>query len=167
MLVTALGKAAQRFATTLNSFHSGSMLICTAKITSGVLVTALSVGCATTGEDRDTEQTAFLDFYTAESDDGQDCISRANIDSIRIIGDRTIEFKMRGGDSFINVLPHTCPGLRPGRTISYETRQSRLCKIDTISLFDQSGVTLRPTTRCGLGRFHEIVTGDVVIEDDE
>ena len=139
-----------------------------ARLASTLLIPVLLASCASTSENEEpSEQTAFLDLYSIEGDEGRDCISRSAIRSIRVIGDRTIEFNMRGGESYVNILPNTCPGLRPGRTISYETRQSRLCKLDIIRLFDQSATGLRPTISCGLGKFNEVVQGGVVLDDDD
>jgi len=134
----------------------------------GLVLAALLSACAGGPQtDAPSEQTAFLDLYAVEADAGVDCISRAAIKSTRVIGDRTIEFTMRGGKRYINILPNTCPGLRPGRTVGFETRQSRLCSLDVVRLYEQSAVDLRPTTGCGLGRFNEVVQGGVVLEDDE
>ena len=39
------------------------------------------------------------------------CIQLIRLDSIDILNDRQILFKMRGGDLYLNEMPRRCPGL--------------------------------------------------------
>jgi hypothetical protein len=86
---------------------------------------------------------------------------------VRIIDNRSIEFQLTGGESYINVLPRRCAGLRPGRPFMYRTSISRLCDLDIITLLDSGGFGFRPMGSCGLGRFYPTLTGGPAILEDE
>ncbi|MEM0952883.1 MAG: hypothetical protein AAGI24_01980 [Pseudomonadota bacterium] len=125
-------------------------------------------GCASSPEsEAPSEQDTFLDLISLETDEGLNCINRSAIKNTRIIGDRTIEFQMRGDKTYINILPHRCPGLRPGRTLVYETRQARLCSLDVIRILDPGIPGYRPTGSCGLGKFNEVIQAGVVLDDED
>jgi len=84
----------------------------------------------------------------------EDCIPLQSIRETRVRDDRTIDFYMRGGKVYRNVLPGTCPQLGFEERFAYQTSLSRLCSTDIIT------VLLMPnTTRgasCGLGKFQPV-----------
>jgi len=89
-------------------------------------------------------------------DDAERCIQLIRLDSIDILNDRHILFNMRGHDIYLNELPRSCPGLRRDSTIMYRTSLDKLCDIDVITILEPLGGGLRPTSSCGLGKFHPI-----------
>ena len=97
------------------------------------------------------------------------CVPLARISSVRVLNRQSIEFKMLGGDVYINVLPHSCPGLRPDQPFMYRTSLSVLCDLDLITVLDTGGFGYRPMGSCGLGRFRPVRAGGptVVGDDDE
>ena len=74
--------------------------LCAATIT-------LMAGCGGTGEKE--EQEPLLDLTQFDSDAGEKCIPLAGIKSTNIIGNQAIEFRMRSGVTYINVLRHDFP----------------------------------------------------------
>jgi hypothetical protein len=95
----------------------------------------------------------------AGQDDGafdrtpRDCIVVQSIDDTDAIDDQNIIFRMRGNKVYRNHLPRKCPGLERENRIAYETRTSRLCSIDTITVLEDFGVGFRPGFTCRLGEF--------------
>jgi hypothetical protein len=85
-----------------------------------------------------------------------ECVSTQSIDRTDVIDDQTIIFFMRGKRIFRNYLPRKCPGLEREDRFSYQTTNSRLCDIDTITVLEQFGSRLQPGFTCGLGEFHPI-----------
>jgi hypothetical protein len=84
----------------------------------------------------------------------EDCIPLQSIRETRVRDDRTIDFYMRGGKVYRNVLPGTCPQLGFEERFAYQTSLSRLCSTDIIT------VLLMPSTTrgasCGLGKFQPV-----------
>lgn len=106
---------------------------------------------------------SLLPLLAAASADGQDegafdrtprdCIVVQSIDDTDAIDDQNIIFRMRGDRVYRNHLPRKCPGLERENRIAYETRSSRLCSIDTITVLEDFGVGFRPGFTCRLGEF--------------
>lgn len=133
-------------------------------------LSTLLTACASTGEGEDTDPGGaelLLDLSQFDEDEGEFCIPLARINSMKILGDQAIEFRMKGGESYINILPNKCPGLRPNRTIMYETRQSQLCHVDIIRVMEQFSSGMQPIVSCGLGRFHIVPAGAPVVGGEE
>jgi Family of unknown function (DUF6491) len=83
----------------------------------------------------------------------EDCIIVSRIDETDAIDDQNIIFRMRDDEVYRNTLPRKCPGLERENRIAYESRGSRLCKIDTITVLEDIGVGFRPGFTCRLGEF--------------
>lgn len=133
------------------------------------LLLLLLGACASTdevSEDGEAESDLLVDLTQFEGEEGEFCIPLVRIHSMKVLGDRAIEFKMKGGGSYINILPNPCPGLRPGRTIMYETHQSQLCHVDIIRVMESFGSGMQPIVSCGLGRFHEVPEGTPAVGGD-
>lgn len=129
----------------------------------------LLAACASTGGSEDEEKAeadALLDLTQFDSDEGEFCIPLVRIDSVKVLGDQAIEFRMKGGENYINILPSKCPGLRPNSTIMYKTSQSQLCHVDIVRVLEPFVGGMRPGVSCGLGRFHPLPEGAPVVEDD-
>jgi hypothetical protein len=88
--------------------------------------------------------------------DGEHCISLNRIDRTTVVDDRSILFYMRGGDIYLNRLPHRCPGLRWEETFMYRTSIGRLCDLDIITVLNNIGFGYSPGASCGLGMFFPI-----------
>ncbi|MDZ7784717.1 MAG: hypothetical protein U5K56_17835 [Halioglobus sp.] len=84
------------------------------------------------------------------------CVSLARIDRTRVVDDRSILFYMRGGDIYMNRLPHRCIGLRRGETFMYKTSLNQLCNVDIITVLDDIGFGFSRGASCGLGSFQLI-----------
>jgi hypothetical protein len=83
------------------------------------------------------------------------CILIPNIRSTNVVDGATIDFKMKGGTTYRNTLPLSCPMLGFERAFSYVTSQSQLCSVDIITVFIQGNPSLRGAS-CGLGKFTPI-----------
>ena len=108
---------------------------------------------------------------TALGQDGEDeaafdrtpekCVIVSRIDQTDAIDDQNIIFEMRGNQVYRNTLPSKCPGLLRENRIAYETRSSRLCDIDTITVLEDFGVGFRPGFTCRLGQFVPLSEAEV------
>jgi hypothetical protein len=97
-----------------------------------------------------------------------DCIIVSNIDETEAIDNHTIIFEMRGRRVYRNTLPRECPGLERENRIGFETRTSRLCSTDTITVLEDFGFGggvgvggLRRGFTCRLGEFVPMSPADV------
>lgn len=124
-------------------------------------------GSPETGEAPE-ESNPLLDITKYDPDAGVRCLQIAQIRSSRIIDSQTLEFRVTGNRTYLNVLPNRCPGMRKNQPFAYRTGQSTLCNLDLITLLEP-GLGMRSMGRCGLGLFYEMPeTGaGPVIEDDE
>lgn len=89
-----------------------------------------------------------------------DCINLSGVVSRRPLGRDMLLFEMLGGGAYRNKLAEDCPGLERAahsEAIAFETTGSRLCRNDTIRVFDPSSA-LGPNAspRCRIGRFTPI-----------
>ena len=88
--------------------------------------------------------------------EGERCINTRNIRNTDILDARTILFRMRGGDYFVNYLRHDCRALVREERFSYRTTGGRLCQVDTIRVIEQFGGFIQEGMSCGLGAFYPI-----------
>ncbi len=82
------------------------------------------------------------------------CVQLSNIRETRVRDDRTIDFYMRDGKVYRNVLPNSCPQLGFEERFSYATSLSQLCSVDIITVL-YSSPPYRGTS-CGLGQFQPV-----------
>jgi hypothetical protein len=130
-----------------------------------LLATFLLEGCGTTEESAEQQSEPLLDLSQFEGDEGERCISLSRIKTTKILGDQAIQFTLRNGDVYINILPRRCPSLRPNRILSWETSQSSLCNLDILHVLDRVGVDIQRVGACGLGHFHLLPEGMPVVEE--
>jgi hypothetical protein len=83
----------------------------------------------------------------------ENCIQLNRIRSSKVRSGDVIDFEMIDGRIMRSRLPHRCPGLSFEERFSYSTSLSRLCSVDTITVFDGSGMR---GASCGLGRFQQV-----------
>jgi len=83
----------------------------------------------------------FSSVLADEVDDAkaERCILITRIANTHVLDDRRILFYMRGKKAYLNLLPHRCGGLGMQRRFMYETSQSQLCDLDTISVLYNRG----------------------------
>jgi hypothetical protein len=84
----------------------------------------------------------------------QNCVPLQAIDSTDVLDDKTILFKMKGKDTYVNELPYQCPQLKSQDAFSYKTSVSQLCNTDIITVID-TAVPQRLAS-CGLGKFEKL-----------
>lgn len=84
------------------------------------------------------------------------CISLSRIESSDVIDDKRILFEMRGGDYYLNELPHRCPGLGFEDAFMYRTSIGQLCDMDIVTVLINAGFGLQSGASCGLGMFRPI-----------
>ncbi len=133
------------------------------------VIALLLVACAGNPESaQEAEPNPLLDITQYDPDAGENCIQIAQIRSSKILDSQTIEFKMTGNRTYLNVLPQRCPGLRKNQPFAYRTSQSSLCNVDLITVLEPT-MGMRPMGRCGLGKFYllpETGAGPVVGDGD-
>ena len=83
----------------------------------------------------------------------EDCLQLSRIRSTKVRSGEVIDFEMIDGKIMRSRLPHRCPGLSFEERFSYRTSLSRLCSVDTITVFDSTGMR---GASCGLGRFQQV-----------
>lgn len=88
--------------------------------------------------------------------EGERCINTRNIRSTDILDERTILFRMRGGDYFVNYLRNDCPSLVREERFSYRSSGGRLCQVDMIRVLEQFGGFIQEGMSCGLGAFYPV-----------
>lgn len=82
-----------------------------------------------------------------------------------MLDDRTILFKMTGGETLVNNLPQRCPGLGFEKAFGYKTSLTQLCNTDIIWVVRQAAGGIERGASCGLGKFEPFVEpegGDAV-----
>ena len=84
------------------------------------------------------------------------CVNTRNIRDTDILDERTILFRMRGGDYYVNYLRNDCPGLVREERFSYRSSGGRLCQVDMIRVLEQFGGFIQEGMSCGLGAFYPI-----------
>lgn len=97
--------------------------------------------------------TAYAEEHMKEA---EHCISLNRIQSSTVIDDRRILFEMRGGDFYLNELPHKCPGLDFEEAFMYRTSIGQLCDMDIVTVLINAGFGLQSGASCGLGMFQPI-----------
>lgn len=83
------------------------------------------------------------------------CIPLTHIRSTQVHDDRTIDFHLRNGQVYRNVLPHACASLGFEQRFSYRTSLTQLCSTDFITVLYQTP-GLQPGASCGLGKFQPV-----------
>jgi hypothetical protein len=84
------------------------------------------------------------------------CVSLSQIRSTNVVDNSTIDFKMAGGKTYRNSLPHSCPGLKYEDRFSYRTSLSQLCNVDIVRVLHNYGGQLQEGVGCGLGKFQPV-----------
>lgn len=114
----------------------------------GILVPLAAMGCAA-----DKQATAPTAPPTPEQAAAAiDCLDLAQIRESRVVDDQTIDFVLRGGQTYRSALPNKCPPLGFERAFSYNTSLSKLCSTDIITVVNTGGGPVRGPS-CGLGKF--------------
>jgi hypothetical protein len=82
------------------------------------------------------------------------CVQLNQIRETKVRDDRTIDFVLRGGRVYRNVLPRSCPNLGVEQRFGYATSLNQLCSVDIITVLQ---LPPSPTgASCGLGRFQPV-----------
>lgn len=84
------------------------------------------------------------------------CVSLSQIRSTNVVDNSTIDFKMAGGKTYRNSLPHSCPGLKFEDRFSYRTSLNQLCNVDIVRVLHNYGGQLQEGVGCGLGKFQPV-----------
>jgi hypothetical protein len=71
--------------------------------------------------------------------DAEQCIRMTSIDHTRVVDESNILFYMKGGEIYLNRLPHRCPGLRSRDPFMYRTSLNQLCNVDIITVLQNIG----------------------------
>ena len=96
--------------------------------------------------------------------EAESCIRRSQIQDTRVRSDQVIDFEMRGGKVYRNVLPRECPRLGFEEAFTFNTSINQFCRQEIIYVLEQIGGTPRRGAGCGLGDF---VPVEYVDENDE
>lgn len=123
----------------------------------GLTLGALTLAMTAVAQDDPEEAVSAAEAMVEDIDrEGERCISTNSLRSTHAVDDRSILFYMRGGDTYLNVLSHNCPGLKMRNRISYKVIAGRLCSVDVITVLESFGSGLQPGISCGLGQFYGI-----------
>ena len=113
---------------------------------------ALTVAWAPVDRDKDADPTLGAPAVEILGD-GQSCINRSQIRQTLVRNDQVIDFEMRGGKVYRNVLTSPCPGLGVDRAITYNTTIDQLCSPEIIYVLQNFGGRPQRGAACGLGKF--------------
>ncbi len=120
---------------------------------------ALTVSCAPVERDRDVD-IADVSPPVRVLGEGQSCIPRSLIRQTRVRGNQVIDFEMRGGDIYRNILPGRCPGLALEEAFTYDTSIDQLCSPEIIYVLQQIGGQIQRGAGCALGQFVPVEYAD-------
>ena len=121
----------------------------------GLAVLAIFAGCAQGPTPRQEADRRAL-AGARPAGEPVDCLALSRIDSTRVRDDRTIDFRLRGGEVYRNRLPAECPGLAFEESFTYRASTGRLCSVDLIVVNRSGGGLAGPG--CALGAFQRIET---------
>ena len=107
------------------------------------------------------------DHTAQDTADEKNCIPLQRIRNVDVLDHERILFRMRGGDHYLNTLPHPCPSLRRNKPIMYRTSLSSLCSLDSIRVLETYGGGYYPGASCGLGEFTPISDEELKALKDE
>ncbi len=79
------------------------------------------------------------------------CVRVNDIRRTKVIDNQHILFELRGGEAYLNTLPHRCPRLAVEDRFSYRVTVGQLCNVDTITVLTATPISAGAT--CGLGTF--------------
>ncbi len=116
-------------------------------------------------QDGETEAEETTDAIEEFDREPVNCIMPSRIDRTEIIDARTILFHMRGGDIYRNRLAYDCPRLVREKRFSYDLRTNRLCNVDSITVLEWWGASIRRGVSCGLGQFYPITKEEAELLD--
>lgn len=108
--------------------------------------------CAPVERDEDTDP-MLTEPAVRVTGEAQSCINRAFIRNTRVRSDRVIDFEMRGGEVYRNVLTSDCPRLGFERAFTYDTSINQLCNTEIIYVLEQIAGVPQRGAGCGLGQF--------------
>lgn len=82
-----------------------------------------------------------------------DCLQINQIKRTKIVDDQNIVFALTGNRFYNNHLAQKCSGLKSSNKFRYQTSQSVLCNVDTITVLHDAGSGMMDGATCGLGKF--------------
>lgn len=117
-----------------------------------IALTMFAAACAPVERDADADPAAGAPAVRVLGE-AENCINRTQIRQTRVQTDRVIDFEMRGGKIYRNILPGSCPGLAMERAITYEASVDQLCSPEIIYVLQNFGGVPQRGAGCGLGKF--------------
>jgi len=124
---------------------------------------ALAAACAPVEDGERSDEPTAYDPPVRVVGEARSCIPLAQIRQTPVRSDDVIDFEMRGGKVYRNVLPNSCPQLGLWEAFTYDTEISQLCSAEIIYTLQQIGGGVQRGAGCGLGRF---VPVEYVDEDE-
>ncbi len=122
---------------------------------STILIPILTLAVAIQAQDKNNE--AITENMTKEVGDPQKCINSSRLARAEVVDEKTIDFILRNGKIYRNILLTNCPIIRDNNRITYrQETSSRLCKGDRISSLETISDRLQSFGLCGLGEFQQI-----------
>ena len=98
---------------------------------------------------------------TAQAKQAKRCLFLPSIDSLEIIDNQNIAFRMKNRGYYLNKLPFKCPMLDRYKVIMYKTPLNSLCDLDIIDVLDPVGGAFQYYGSCGLGQFHPVTREEI------
>ncbi|QIQ87854.1 hypothetical protein [Erythrobacter sp.] len=134
-----------------------------ALIFSALPLFALAAACAPVDDGERSDDPTAYDPPVRVVGKAQNCIPLAQIRQTPVRSDDVIDFEMRGGKVYRNVLPNSCPQLGLWEAFTYDTEITRLCSAEIIYTLQQIGGGVQRGAGCGLGQFVPVE----YVEEDE
>ncbi len=89
------------------------------------------------------------------------CLATSRIRTHEVLDAQHLVFVMSNKERYLVQFPHRCIGLRRGNAISYETRSSRLCKMDSIRPLEYRGSAIERGIPCYIDEFQKVTPEQV------
>lgn len=91
------------------------------------------------------------------------CIPLHRIRSVEVLDERHVAFRISRDQFYLVQMKNRCPGLNRGSKVSYETRGSRVCALDSIRGVIEFGTASRFGPPCSIPGFQEITREQLVL----
>jgi len=98
------------------------------------------------------------------------CIDTRRIKTTKVVDNKTVNMRMRGGPDYQMNLVRRCPGLKMQKTIIYEPMpSSKLCSVDTIKVpvTTGGGFSMNNVHHCAIDSFTVIEAEEDKGEDSD
>ena len=93
---------------------------------------------------------------SAQPDQPLHCIDLIQLREAKVLDKQHIMFETSNRRTYMNTLPHPCPGLDRDKPFLYRPTMHQLCDLDVITVLESFGGGFTTGASCGLGKFEPL-----------